>query len=448
MSSLITNSFATSLAQDFIDSLDINTNTYLPSSMRSYFYVSLGRKLPWSDGVSEVVPTPTQSIRNLVAVFDRGIVARRVTRENASFVIPRIDWESGTVYAVAGCTTCPIGSNFYVKNSKDQVFKCLDNNESSQSTSEPQLVLSSTSLEEPYFLTEDGYKWKYMYTLTPTQKQKFLTDNWMPANYNKFVRASAVNRSIDIVRVTNSGNNYVEGTSQDIITVVGDGQNAILKANVSSEGQVVDIIVQDRGLNYTRANLVFQDVPGGIGSGAEGYVILSPQNGHGFDPVEELYANTIMFSVDFDGTESDVFPADNDFREISLIKNPFSYGTTDYATSDLYTLYTKIKVSPGVGDFNNDEIVFQGIDYENSTFSAEVISFDETTNVLYLNNVTGTLQTNQPLKGFSSGSIRVAINRTSPTMEMYSGKILYISDIAPITRDVDQTDRIRFILSF
>jgi hypothetical protein len=33
-------------------------------------------------------------------------------------------------------------------------------------------------------------------------------------------------------------------------------------------------------------------------------------------------------------------------------------------------------------------------------------------------------------------------------MQLYSGKILYISDKLPITRDPSQTERIRFILSF
>jgi len=58
------------------------------------------------------------------------------------------------------------------------------------------------------------------------------------------------------------------------------------------------------------------------------------------------------------------------------------------------------------------------------------------------------LATNEPIKGQSSGSIRVAINKTDPSLELYSGKVLYVSDKTPITRDADQIDRIRFILSF
>jgi hypothetical protein len=446
MASTLTYQFSTLLAQNFYESLDIGANSYLPLNRRNYFFVSLGKPIPWNSG-TEVPPTPEQATRDLIAYYDRAIVAKRISQENASFVVNRVNWTSGTLYKAYGCTLCPAGTNFYVLNSKDQVFKCLDNNGQSLSTSEPELSLSSTALEEPFFKTADGYKWKYLYTLTPFQKQKFLTEEWMPVVYNRFVRAAAVNRSLDIVRITNSGNNYTDGGSQAIITVDGDGTGAIFKANVS-DGQIVDIIVQDRGQNYTKANLIFTDVAGGIGTEAAAAVVLSPQNGHGYDPVEELYTSTIMFNVDFDGNESDFFPTENEYREITIIKNPYEFGTTNFAGAELYSLYTKVKTSPGVGNFNNDERVYQGFDYGTATFSADVVSFDESNNFLYLNNILGTLSTNEPIKGLDSGSIRVAINKVNPTMELYSGKVLYISDQQPVSRDDDQTDRIRFILSF
>jgi hypothetical protein len=111
-------------------------------------------------------------------------------------------------------------------------------------------------------------------------------------------------------------------------------------------------------------------------------------------------------------------------------------------------MYSEVLVSPGVGDYNNDEIIIQGEDLENSTFSAEVIAFDEITNVIYVNNLRGTFSPNSPIKGLTSGAIRIGINLTPPNLELYSGKVLFVSDKVPVTRDPDQTDRIRFILSF
>lgn len=441
MPALITKNFKITLAKQVYNLLEVGANSYLPAERKSYVFAFIGKQLPWNAG-TEVSPVPQESITALNDYYKRGIYAKRLSIENSSLVVPRINWTSNTVY-----NNYQANSNFYVLNSKDQVFKCLYNNNSVASTDEPQLTLSTTSLEEPFVQTSDGYKWKYMMTLTSVQKQKFLTSQWMPVVFNKFVRAAAEPGSIDIVTVTNSGNNYTNGGTQGIITINGDGTGAVLKANVAN-GHVQNIIIQNRGENYTYANLTFRDVTGGIGSGASATVSIAPVDGHGYDPVYELGASTVMFTVDFDSDESSTLPTDNDFREVVLVQNPLLYGSTSLATSSFYTLYTRVRVSPGVGDFNGDEIVYQGDSYENATFTADVISFDTVQNLLYLNNVKGTLETNKTIWGLSTGSIRVVNSFLNPTLKPYSGKILYISDKLPIIRDTSQTERIRFVLSF
>ena len=442
MSALITKNLKILLAKQIYNLLDLSANAYLPASRKSYIYAFIGKHLVWNEG-TEIAGIPIENDSAINEYYRRGIYAKQISLENASLVAPRVDWTANTVY-----NTYLANSNFYVLNTKDQVFKCLANSTvGTASTDEPELTLSTTSLEEPYVETSDGYKWKYMYTLTSSQKQKFLNDDWMPVTNNKFVTAAAVGGAIDIVTVTNSGNNYTDGTTQDIISIVGDGSGAILKANVSS-GHVQDIIIQDRGLGYTYANLTFSDVTGGVGTGATATVSIAPHDGHGYDPIYELGATTIMFNVEFQQDESGNLPTDNDFREVVILQNPYQADTTTLATDSSYTLYNKIKTSPGVGDFNNDEIVYQGATYSEATFTADVISFDEVENFLYLNNTRGTLQTNQAIKGYNSGAIRVVNSNIDPTLDLYSGKILYISDKLPITRDPAQTERIRFILSF
>jgi hypothetical protein len=441
MSSIITENFKILLAKQVYNLLEVGANSYLPAPRKSYVYALMGKQLRWNSG-TEVAGTPSDTITYLNDVYKTAIAAKRLSIENASLVAPRINWANSTIY-----NTYTSNTNFYVLTSKDQVFKCLSNNSGALSTSEPELSLSTTSLEEPFVQTEDGYKWKYMFTLTSIQKQKFLTEEWMPTVFNKFVRAAAEPGSIDIVHITNSGNNYTNGATQSIINISGDGTGAVLKANVS-DGKVVNIIIQNRGTNYTYANLSFQDVAGGSGSDAVATVSISPVDGHGYDPVYELGASTILFNVDFEEDESGLIPTNNDFREITLIQNPYLRGTTTLATSNTYSLYTKVKVSPGVGDFSSDEVVYQGTDISTSTFTADVISFDDVENFLYLNNVKGTLGVNQSIKGISSGAIRVVNSVTNPSLELYSGKVLYISDKLPVTRDPSQTERIRFILSF
>jgi hypothetical protein len=442
MSSLLTKNFRAILAKQVYNLLDVTANYYLPAERKSYVYAMIGKQLPWNSG-TEVAPAPSQTDFELNNYFKAGIVAKQITPDNASLIVPRIDWEANTEYNTYEST-----QNFYVVNSKDQVFKCLANNSGTLSTDEPELTLSTTSLEEPYIETSDGYKWKYLYTFNSLQKQKFLSEEWMPVTYNKFVRASAEPGSIDIITITNSGNNYTNGPTQNVITITGDGTGAVLKANVSNN-KVQNIIIQSRGNDYTYANLRFGGL---VGNGASAIVSIAPHDGHGYDPVFELGATSIMFNVDFEGTENTLLPTGNDFREVTLIQNPFLYNTSNVATASIYTLYKKIKVSPGIGDYSFDETVYQSNNFEDplgdATFTADVISFDAVGNNLYVNNYKGTLQENQPIRGFQSGAARVVNSVTEPTLDLYSGKILYISDKLPITRDDDQTERIRFILSF
>jgi hypothetical protein len=441
MSSLITKNFKVLFANQLYDLLDLTANSYLPTSRRSYMYAFIGKQLPWNAG-TEVPVTPTETDAIINDYYRYGILAKQLSYTNASLVVDRNNWTANTKY-----NTYEANTNFYVLNSKDQVFKCLANNASANSTSEPSLSLSTTSLEEPYVLTADGYKWKYLYTVSSVQKQKFLTEDWMPVVNNKFVTAAAVEGGIDIVTITNSGNNYTNGALQNIITIDGDGTSAVLKANVTG-GHVVDVIIQNRGTQYTYADLTFTDVAGGVGNNATATVSIAPHDGHGYDPVYELSASNLMFNVEFDQDESGILPTDNDFRQVVLLHNPNLYNTTNPATGTAYTLYTRITTSPGVGDFGADEVVFQGTTYETATFTAEVISFDTVENHLYVNNVRGTLQQNIAVKGRETGAIRVVNAIQNPTLDLYSGKILYITSKTPITRDDAQTERIRFILSF
>lgn len=439
MPTKITKNFGILLAKQFYNLLELTANSYLPLSRKSYIHAVLGRQDPWSNESSPPEPTEDQLTRN--QYFRDAFYCKRMSSSDAAFVVPRINWEANTTY-----NTYESNTNFYILNSKYQVFKCLDNTDANNVTvTEPEITLSTTSLEEPYIDTSDGYKWKYMYSLTADQRKNFLTDDWMPVTSNKFVRDSAIPGSIDIVTINDGGNGYANGTTQQIITVEGDGTGALLVANVSA-GEIVDVIIQERGTQYTYADLIIEDIAGSSGTGANVTVSISPHDGHGYDPIYELDASTLMFNVEFDREEGGYLPTDIDYRRVFLLYNPYEYNTTTLASSAYYTFYTKVKVSPGIGDYVIDETVYQGETLETATFTAKIISFDEVENYVYLNDLRGTLDTNSILKG--GAAQRVTLSYTNPTIDLYSGKILYIVNQAAITRDAEQKEQIRFILSF
>ncbi len=453
MPSILTDKFKTLLAKQMLSLIDDSKNSYLtptgeslPANSRNQLYLILGKQLSWNPSANtEGTTEPEDTEEYHVQAYRNGIFAKKLTLDNSTLVVDRINWTSNTNY-----NTYNANSNFYVLNSKDQVFKCLDNNASSISTVEPQITLTNTTLDEPFLETSDGYKWKYLYTVYPSQKQKFLTEDWMPVYSNEFVKNKALSRSIDIVQITNAGGGYINSPTSDIITIEGDGTGAILKANVENSN-VVGIIIQSRGQDYTYANLTFQAEQG---SNAAAVIELAPEGGHGYDPISELRAKTFMVNIDFQGNEA-LHPVNNEFRQMTLVYNPKILSNSYIATSSSYSLYTKISVSSGVGDFNEDEMVYQGTSLSGSTFRAEVIYFDTVNNFLYVNNLKGELALNNQIIGNITGANRVAVTTDTVVEEdkktklkLFSGDILFISNKPPIQRDIDQTDRAQFILSF
>jgi hypothetical protein len=73
------------------------------------------------------------------------------------------------------------------------VYKCISNNFGSISTAKPSG--KSTSIVQ----TADGYRWKYMYSLTDADLLKFLTTNYMAINVNDDVVSTAVPGTIDSI---------------------------------------------------------------------------------------------------------------------------------------------------------------------------------------------------------------------------------------------------------
>ena len=120
-------------------------------------------------------------------------------------------------------------NKFYARNTHDQVFKCLDNANGANSTVMPEISLGGQLPEDPYIETSDGYKWKYLYTISTGVKNKFFTDKYMPVIRDQTVYDNSVNGRIDIIQIVDGGDGYFVGSSVNnypIITISGDGSGA------------------------------------------------------------------------------------------------------------------------------------------------------------------------------------------------------------------------------
>ena len=486
MPAIITNKFRMNNAEQFQESFSETAATvYYLGIGRAQAYGTLTRPDARTDyeGTETAPTTPGDSVLNEFKNYDDLLAAKKITGSDVSFVIPRRNWTTGTTYdiyrhdygdRITGTTTQQsansgvfnlFDANFYAMNSSRNVYKCLDNNNNTASTVEPTGTNASTILS-----TADGYKWKYMYTLSASEQSNFLSTDFMAVSSNASVSSNAVDGAIDIVKIKTAGSGGADGTHTGI-AIKGDGTGGVVSVVVTS-GAVTAVNVTSAGTGYTFGTISnAQIVSAGATNlvGAELDVIIPPKGGHGFNAVQELGAFFVMTNVSLEGTESansgDVSVA-NDFRRVCLIRDPQSGGS---AASAVTLRATKAVQLTGVsGSFNVDEKITQA-----STGAVGiVVEWDSTNSLLYYvqtrhndegvdanGNQTAFSGTNVITgAGGASGTpvstsgtvnnVVIASGYSVPEIDHDSGDVLYVENRAPITRAADQTENIKLIIEF
>jgi hypothetical protein len=182
-----------------------NVNNFISqveTGAKSY-YVYVGKPDPWPNDSSP--PAATDSILDgELVVYDDMVYGKRIEPDDITFMIPRYNWTSGTVYEGYDQTDGNLYTKkFYVVTDTFQVYKCIFNNYGSLSTVKPNL-----NTENGIFSTADGYVWKYMYTIDSYSNTKFTSPNYIPVTPNANVSLNAISGTIDFISVQNGGNNY------------------------------------------------------------------------------------------------------------------------------------------------------------------------------------------------------------------------------------------------
>ena len=418
------------------------------------FYCFLAKPLPWDD--NENPPVPATDLKSIKQVYKNMFIAKKIKTSDISPVIQRVDWTSGIVYnyfqddvdMFAKDVNSYITQVFYVKNKYDQVFKCLWNNNDEPSTVEPYFE-PGTYTANKMFQGQDGYKWKFMYTIDTGLKLKFMDREWMPVaigtNTPNPLITSAGAGSLDVINVFDGGSGYDPGNSVVEIVITGDGTGAAATANIQS-GVIRDIVVTNPGSNYSYADITIKT---GYGANAVLKSSTSPVGGHGFDPISELGCDHVMLTCEFEGDENGLLPTDIDFHQLGIIVNPTTkqYNPT-YANGIAYSTTTDIVVAPGsdIG-FQMDEVVYQGAS-NNPSFTATVLYFNQSTNLLKLINTKGVPVINSPLFGQSTTSTRTVLSYSLPNFAIYSGYLAYIENRTGVQRSDDGIEQLKFVLGF
>ena len=457
------------------------------------FYLGIGRPQAFATSTradsrtnnegSDTAPvTPADNVNAQTLPFDDMLAAKKIASTDITFAIPRRNWATGTTYdiyrhdygeRITGTTTNQTSNSgastlhdasFFVLTTARNVYKCLDNDNNTASTVEP--TGTSTSI----LSTADGYKWKYMYTLSASQQANFLSTDFMAVETNSTVASAAVDGAVNIVKIKSAGSGGADGTHTNI-DIKGDGSGGKVSVTVAS-GAVTAVTVTTPGTGYTFGTISnAQIVAAGATSlsGAELDVIIEPKGGHGKNAVEELGGFYVMMNTSLEGTESSNtsdFTVANDFRKITLIRDPQSGGSAATATTLRAT--KAINLTGISGSYVVDEKITQAT----TGAVGKVVEFDSTNSILYYiqtrHNNEG-VDSNGNLTAFSGTNVITGaggatgtpttststINSQSFTsgysaseIDADSGDILYIENRAPITRAADQTENIKLVIEF
>ncbi len=498
MSAIITEKFRSHNATNFYESFtESSPNTY---------YLFIGKATPFTTGTSggsdSSPSTPADSVSREFYNWDAMIAAKKIPSTDITYALPRRDWSNGTTYdmydddisssntATSGATNL-FDSSFYFITSDYRVYKVLDNNGgSAYSGSEP----TSTSTS-PFAL--GGYVLKYMYALTASEAAKYLTTDYMPVSDDSTVTTAATDGKIESLSIT-AGSGYTDGTYYAAVygdgTSAGTSSGAIVRITVSS-GSIAsfgltagsDTTIHDGGAAYTYGTVnlgssyTFSDAAlsssSSMGSGTGGAVgvIISPKNGHGHSAINELGGHYVMTATTLTQDEGDDVSTANDFREVGLVVDPTTYGTSTVASASTARMTFAVKFSSASGTFDADEKISNS-----SGAIGKVVEWDSTNSILYYhqerygdygtNSTTGAYTAfsgTGTITGGTSGAtgtpsssstetVTLANNNTitftsgyaNPELQPDSGDIIYIENRKPIQRASDQTEDIKLIIEF
>jgi len=425
MPSIVTSKFRVHNAQQFVESFSETSNTIM--------YLFVGKNTAFADDNSP--PTPVNSTANIEFTPWRDMYgAKRIQSSDVSHAIPRYNWTSGTTYtAYDDQSTSLLSDIFYVMTEDYNVYKCLFNNGNTASTTKP------TGVSTSQFTTADGYVWKYMYTVTTANALKFLTTDYIPVQTLASdggedqwdVQAAAVNGSINIIKVTSGGAGYATAPA---VTITGDGSGATANATIVAN-VVTSITVTNAGTGYTRATVAFAS------GSATATAIISPKGGHGADAVEELGGKYVIINTRLEGSESNTISTANEFRQVGLVRDPYLFGTTTRATGSAYRQTYRYTLGGITGTFTRDETVTSGSN------TASVVEWT-TPNLFVTRPINFAFANGASITGGTSGATATITAISTPSLDAYTGDLLYVENRVPISRASDQIEDVKLIIQF
>lgn len=252
----------------------------------------------------------------------------------------------------------------------------------------------------------------------------------------------AVGGTINAIKVISGGYGYGVAT----VEIQGDGANATAVATIdTSTGKITKITMTNPGSGYTYANVIIN----GNGHAATARAIMSPHGGHGKNSQDELYARTLMFYSNVSTDLNQGVAVNNDYRQLGIIKNPKSFGTDQRFQGNIGSACYIVQANINTVNFPRDsdciiERVVDGVTLEKRY---RVVAASATSALLQsLDN--DVPQINDTFQHTTGGQTFTATSVGAPTVDKYSGQLMFIDNKAGFTPSEDETVTLRTVIKF
>jgi hypothetical protein len=542
MTAIVTTPFRVVNAQNFKEDVASSTNSV---------YVAIGKADAWSTTTSDITDTtpftPSDRIDDISEAYQNMIGMKKITSADISHIVPRHTWTSGTTYIAWDSDDATIYDKaFYVITSEFKIYKCIE--ASGASTVEP------THIETDPQAESDGYRWKYLQTVTVTDAEKFLTISYMPIQTVQMPTTGVVNGAISgaAVVVLDEANEYIKvgmrvtgtgistaptvtvisGTSitmsavqtiaNDVvltfglladtdvnfanqsaqidsldastaagierievvtagssyettptIAITGDGTGTSGGVSLATATAVMvsnalsSVTVTNKGTNFSVADVV---ISGGGGTEATARAVITPPKGHGVDPIAELGGFYVGINTLLSGTETGDLTVGQDFRQVSLIKNPKKPASETTATASTLRSRESLRLDSGanLSGYQVDQLITGSV----SGAKAYLVQIDTTNKVFffYQNSKTGygNFVTNDSISATLPNSTQNVVLDTTdadsfygntaddvanstayaPEVKKNSGELIFLENRDPINRSSSQIEDIKLIIEF
>jgi len=502
MSAFVTDQFRILNAGSFVES--ISNNSY-------YAFLGLSNPTPGSVGFGRTDNWDTSTTNNPVDNFqylshyrDTSLFGKKITSENARRVIRKVEWVANTPYDMyrhdyrqgnespVSKTVRLYDANYYVVTSEFKVYICIDNGSSGIDPTVTGSTIEPTQTDtEPPVAGSDGYRWKYLFSISPSDVIKFdsteyitVPNDWLTATDSDIQtireagNSDTNNNQIKSVYIENGGTGYSNGTA----SIVGDGSGGEVSIVVDSSGTITNVNVTTGGKDYTYGII---DLRTNSGSDSKLIPIIPPSKGHGYNIYEELGTDKVLMYARFDDSTKD-FPTDTKFAQVGIIKNPETFsGTGVTFTENSFSSLSGIGLSESrsvtigeqitqsvtgakgyVASFDKDTKVLKyyqdrslcygnKVDQTDSNSTTNIIEFDSTNDITFFTSG-GSASINTDL----NGSVVVVNNKqinlgstftnglADPEINKKTGTIIYIDNRPEVQRDSRQKEDIKIILEF